>query len=90
MFSEGNKYFHCTNKILLLIHAVTMESDHKIWECLITTNTGEGWIAGTAGITGLLLFVVLAIMTVFSLPCVRRQGHFEVCQKTELNYEQCV
>ena len=54
------------------------ESGIQVWEYLFTTKSGEGWVNGTAGITGVLLFVVFGIIALMSLPCVRRSGRFEV------------
>lgn len=54
------------------------ESAIQVWEYLFTTKAGEGWVGGTAGITGVLLFIVFGIMAFMSLPFVRRSGHFEV------------
>lgn len=57
---------------------VTADSGIEVWEYLFTTKAGEGWVGGTAGISGVLLFVVFGIMALMSLPCVRRSGNFEV------------
>jgi hypothetical protein len=54
------------------------ESGIQVWEYLFTTKAGEGWVSGTAGITGVLLFIVFGIMALMSLPFVRSKGHFEV------------
>jgi hypothetical protein len=54
------------------------ESGIEVWEYLFTTKSGEGWVHGTAGITGVLLFVIFGIMACMSLPVVRRKGYFEV------------
>ena len=37
-----------------------------------------GLIPGLANPTGIGLIIIFAIMVLFSLPCVRRGGHFEV------------
>ena len=50
------------------------------WECLFTTRCGIGWIPGFgfAYLSGVLLWVPLLVIVVFSLPWVRRGGHFHV------------
>lgn len=49
-----------------------------MWYCLLGVDTGMGWVGGSAGLTGLLLMILLLIMVVCSLPIVRRKGAFEV------------
>ena len=47
-------------------------------EILFTTKADMGWVGPTAYITGWPLLGLLIIITVCSLPFVRRGGHFEV------------
>ena len=49
-----------------------------MWHYIFWIRTGLGWVGGAAGLTGVLLTIILAVMVVFSLPCVRRKGFFEV------------
>lgn len=45
---------------------------------MFTLRTPEGWVNGSAGITGVLLLVILGVMFVLSQPFVRKRGYFEV------------
>lgn len=47
-------------------------------DILFTQKANMGWVAGTAYITGWPILGILIIMTICSLPFVRRGGHFEV------------
>jgi hypothetical protein len=49
-----------------------------VWEYLFTTRGGQGWFNSSAGITGVILSLILIIMTIFSQPFVRKKGYFEV------------
>ncbi|XP_046846021.1 NADPH oxidase 5-like [Xenia sp. Carnegie-2017] len=49
-----------------------------VWEYLFTTRGKQGWFENLAGITGVILILILVIMGIFSLPFVRRSGHFEI------------
>lgn len=51
---------------------------HVLTEYLLSSRPGVGGLAGTASQTGLALQGLLAAMLVFSSPCIRRSGHFEV------------
>ena len=51
---------------------------YEVWEYMFTTRTPEGWVHGSAGITGVLIFIVLFVMFVLSQPFVRQRGFFEV------------
>ena len=57
-----------------------MNATYDQW--LLTTAPGAtlnfGLIPGWANPTGIALILILTIMVLFSLPCVRRGGHFEV------------
>lgn len=51
----------------------------EYWEFLFTLRSGIGWIGpGFACLSGFTLVVILAVLAVFSLPCVRQSGYFEV------------
>ena len=53
-------------------------SNISMWQYVFWVNTGLGWVGGAAGLTGVLLFIILIIMVACSLPFVRRKGYFEV------------
>ena len=58
------------------------ESLGPLAEIMFTTKSKVGWVGGTAMPTGWALLVVLVVMIIFSLPCIRKRGHFEVsCSK---------
>lgn len=75
-----NKRMQLRHIAWLVMHLFSVKTDTgiKVWEYLFTTKSGEGWLNGSAGITGVLLFIVFAVMGLTSLPCVRRRGYFEV------------
>ncbi|CAF0745978.1 unnamed protein product [Brachionus calyciflorus] len=47
-------------------------------ELLFTNKSGIGWIKALAMPTGWALWVVLLIIEIFSLPCIRKKGYFQV------------
>ncbi|CAB3992535.1 NADPH oxidase 5, partial [Paramuricea clavata] len=49
----------------------------EVWEYMFTTRTPEGWANGSAGITGVLLLIILVVMFILSQPSVRKRGFFE-------------
>lgn len=53
-------------------------SGFTLWEYLMTTRPGIGWVKGTASVTGVLLQVLICLMVLCSSTFVRRSGHFEV------------
>ena len=63
---------------------VTMNEDsqnstnYEIWEYMFTLRTPEGWVDGSAGIIGILLWTILGIIFVLSQPFVREKGYFEL------------
>ncbi|NXJ99193.1 NOX5 oxidase, partial [Corythaixoides concolor] len=59
---------------------------HVLTEYLLSARPGVGGLGGTASQTGLALQGLLAAMLIFSSPCVRRSGHFEVFYWTHLSY----
>lgn len=66
---------------------VVNHSNFTAAEWLFTSKPGLfGLIAGFANPTGIILFVILMIMFICSLPFVRRGGSFEVFYWTHLLY----
>ncbi|XP_061631183.1 NADPH oxidase 5 isoform X2 [Phyllopteryx taeniolatus] len=61
-------------------------SDFSVWEYLLTTRPGIGWVKGTASVTGVVLQVVVCLMGLCSSTFVRRGGHFEVFYWSHLSY----
>uniref|UniRef100_A0A672ZJ43 NADPH oxidase, EF-hand calcium binding domain 5 n=1 Tax=Sphaeramia orbicularis TaxID=375764 RepID=A0A672ZJ43_9TELE len=57
-----------------------------LWEFLLTTRPGIGWVKGTASVTGVVLQVVICLMVLCSSTFVRRSGHFEVFYWSHLSY----
>lgn len=53
-------------------------SEFTVWEYLLTTRPGIGWVHGTASLTGVVLQLVIGLMVLCSSTFVRRSGHFEV------------
>ena len=51
---------------------------YPLWQYFFFVGTDLGWVCGSAGLTGVLLLLILIVMVLCSLPCVRRRGHFEV------------
>ncbi|MED6278895.1 hypothetical protein CHARACLAT_028697 [Characodon lateralis] len=61
-------------------------SEFSLWEYLLTTRPGIGWVKGTASVTGVILQLLICLMVVCSSTFVRRSGHFEVFYWTHLSY----
>ncbi|XP_020504539.2 NADPH oxidase 5 [Labrus bergylta] len=61
-------------------------SEFSLWEYLLTTRPGIGWVKGTASLTGVVLQVVICLMVLCSSTFVRRSGHFEVFYWSHLSY----
>ncbi|XP_074533955.1 NADPH oxidase 5 [Halichoeres trimaculatus] len=61
-------------------------SGFSLWEYLLTTRPGIGWVKGTASVTGVVLQVVICLMVLCSSTFVRRSGHFEVFYWSHLSY----
>lgn len=53
-------------------------SGFTLWEYLMTTRPGIGWVKGTASVTGVVLQLFICLMVLCSSTFVRRSGHFEV------------
>ncbi|CAB3980388.1 NADPH oxidase 5 isoform X1, partial [Paramuricea clavata] len=58
----------------------------EVWEYMFTTRTPEGWVNGSAGITGVLLLIILVVMSILSQPSVRKRGFFELFYYTHHLY----
>ncbi|XP_040893584.1 NADPH oxidase 5 [Toxotes jaculatrix] len=67
-------------------HTHTQHSEYSLWEYLLTTRPGIGWVKGTASVTGVVLQVVICLMVLCSSTFVRRSGHFEVFYWSHLSY----
>ncbi|XP_040017996.1 NADPH oxidase 5 isoform X2 [Gasterosteus aculeatus] len=65
---------------------LTRAGRYRLWEYLLTTRPGIGWVRGTASLTGLLLQLVIGLMVLCSSTFVRRSGHFEVFYWSHLSY----
>jgi hypothetical protein len=48
------------------------------FQLLFTTKSGLGWVNGSAMPTGWALIIVLLIIVIFSMPCIRRNGYFQL------------
>ncbi|XP_038669483.1 NADPH oxidase 5 [Scyliorhinus canicula] len=59
---------------------------YQLWEYLLTTRPGIGWIYGLASVTGVILQLLIVLMLICSSTFVRRSGHFEVFYWTHLSY----
>uniref|UniRef100_A0A3B5MBY3 NADPH oxidase, EF-hand calcium binding domain 5 n=1 Tax=Xiphophorus couchianus TaxID=32473 RepID=A0A3B5MBY3_9TELE len=58
----------------------------SVWEYLLTTRPGIGWVKGTSSLTGVILQLLICLMVFCSSTFVRRSGHFEVFYWTHLSY----
>ncbi|XP_054633836.1 NADPH oxidase 5 isoform X1 [Dunckerocampus dactyliophorus] len=65
---------------------LSKDSGFSLWEYLLTTRPGIGWVKGTASLTGVVLQVVICLMVLCSSTFVRRSGHFEVFYWSHLSY----
>uniref|UniRef100_A0A7N6AHP9 NADPH oxidase, EF-hand calcium binding domain 5 n=1 Tax=Anabas testudineus TaxID=64144 RepID=A0A7N6AHP9_ANATE len=61
-------------------------SEYTLWEYLLTTRPGIGWVKGTASVTGVVLQLIICLMVLCSSTFVRRSGHFEVFYWSHLSY----
>ncbi|XP_066525524.1 NADPH oxidase 5 [Hoplias malabaricus] len=82
VFSVGHTLAHVINFVRL----TKADDSYQLWEYLLTTRPGIGWIKGTASITGVVLQVLICLMVVCSSTFVRRSGHFEVFYWSHLSY----
>lgn len=53
-------------------------------ELLFTRKSNIGWVWALAMPTGWALLVVLIVMTLFALPCIRKNGYFQVSFNKDL------
>uniref|UniRef100_A0A3Q3X745 Uncharacterized protein n=1 Tax=Mola mola TaxID=94237 RepID=A0A3Q3X745_MOLML len=65
---------------------LSQSSEFSLWEYLLTTRPGIGWVKGTASVTGVILQVIICLMVLCSSTFVRRSGHFEVFYWSHLSY----
>ncbi|XP_063170067.1 NADPH oxidase 5 [Candoia aspera] len=77
---------HMGAHIINFVRMSQAKGGYHLWEYLLTTRPGIGWIYGTASLTGLLLQLLIGLMLVCSTTLVRRSGHFEVFYWTHLSY----
>ncbi|XP_044048163.1 NADPH oxidase 5 isoform X2 [Siniperca chuatsi] len=76
---------HTTAHIFNFVQ-LSESSEFRLWEYLLTTRPGIGWVKGTASVTGVILQVVICLMVLCSSTFVRRSGHFEVFYWSHLSY----
>ncbi|KAM7397360.1 hypothetical protein PAMP_020338 [Pampus punctatissimus] len=76
---------HTTAHIFNFVQ-LSEQSEFSLWEYLLTTRPGIGWVKGTASVTGVVLQVVICLMVLCSSTFVRRSGHFEVFYWSHLSY----
>ncbi|XP_039988661.1 NADPH oxidase 5 isoform X2 [Xiphias gladius] len=76
---------HTTAHILNFAQ-LSESGEYGLWEYLLTTRPGIGWVKGTASVTGVILQVVICLMVLCSSTFVRRSGHFEVFYWSHLSY----
>lgn len=75
----------CAERVCVCVSVQLSESSgFSLWEYLLTTRPGIGWVKGTASVTGVVLQVFICLMVLCSSTFVRRSGHFEVSGKTWL------
>ncbi|KAI0213701.1 NADPH oxidase 5 [Lamellibrachia satsuma] len=76
----ANLYLYTSTTPTSATNVTSTATTPTYWECLFTTRCGIGWIPGFgfAYLSGVLLWVPLLVIVVFSLPWVRRGGHFHV------------
>ncbi|XP_028307631.1 NADPH oxidase 5 [Gouania willdenowi] len=65
---------------------MSQTSAFSLWEFLLTTRPGVGWVHGSASVTGVVLQLFICLMVVCSSTFVRRSGHFEVFYWSHLSY----
>ncbi|XP_060933050.1 NADPH oxidase 5 [Limanda limanda] len=76
---------HTTAHVFNFVH-LSPSSGFSVWEYLLTTRPGVGWVHGSASLTGLVLQLVICLMVLCSSTFVRRSGHFEVFYLSHLSY----
>ncbi|XP_059190334.1 NADPH oxidase 5 [Centropristis striata] len=81
----GYTLLHTTAHVFNFVQ-LSEHSEFQLWEYLLTTRPGIGWVKGTASVTGVILQVVICLMVLCSSTFVRRSGHFEVFYWSHLSY----
>uniref|UniRef100_A0A8C5CE89 NADPH oxidase 5 n=1 Tax=Gadus morhua TaxID=8049 RepID=A0A8C5CE89_GADMO len=65
---------------------LSQHTGYSLWEYLLTTRPGVGWVRGSASLTGVVLQLLIGLMVLCSSTFVRRSGHFEVFYWSHLSY----
>ncbi|XP_041852974.1 NADPH oxidase 5 [Melanotaenia boesemani] len=65
---------------------LSKQTGFSLWEYLLTTRPGVGWVGGAASLTGVVLQLLICLMVLCSSTFVRRSGHFEVFYWSHLSY----
>ncbi|XP_075884665.1 NADPH oxidase 5 [Nelusetta ayraudi] len=81
----GFTLVHTTAHIFNFVQ-LSESREFSLWEYLLTTRPGIGWVKGTASVTGVVLQVVICLMVLCSSTFVRRSGHFEIFYWSHLSY----
>uniref|UniRef100_A0A8C5CP21 NADPH oxidase 5 n=1 Tax=Gadus morhua TaxID=8049 RepID=A0A8C5CP21_GADMO len=76
---------HTSAHILNFAH-LSQHTGYSLWEYLLTTRPGVGWVRGSASLTGVVLQLLIGLMVLCSSTFVRRSGHFEVFYWSHLSY----
>ncbi|KAF7239581.1 NADPH oxidase 5 [Varanus komodoensis] len=69
---------HSGAHVANFVRSSRAEDGRSLWEYLLTTRPGIGWVHGTASLTGLALQLLVGLVLLCSSTFVRRSGHFEV------------
>ncbi|XP_078540195.1 NADPH oxidase 5 [Lissotriton helveticus] len=77
---------HTAAHVVNFVNLTQKPGNYLLWEYLLTTRPGIGWIYGLASITGVVLQVLICLTLVCSSTFVRKGGHFEVFYWTHLSY----
>jgi predicted ferric reductase len=77
---------------LAIIHAIahivnySLDGTEAALELLFTTERDQGWVAGLAGLTGIIALAIFLVLGLASMSCVRRSRHFEAFYWTHKLY----
>ncbi|GCB71986.1 hypothetical protein scyTo_0006136 [Scyliorhinus torazame] len=82
----GLSVVHAFAHVVNFVKMTQNVGTYQLWEYLLTTRPGIGWIYGMASITGVILQLLIILMLICSNTFVRRSGHFEVFYWTHLSY----
>ncbi|XP_048887176.1 NADPH oxidase 5 [Brienomyrus brachyistius] len=77
---------HTLAHLMNFVRMTQAQGAYHLWEYLLTTRPGIGWVGGTASITGVVLQLLICLMVLCSCTFVRRSGHFEVFYWSHLSY----